>query len=58
MNRAEARVKNFQNSNSQLKPSNDMSLGNSGIFSFLSHTKAYMDECGLARNMGRKKKRK
>jgi hypothetical protein len=58
MNRAEARIKNFQNSNSQLKPSKDMSLGNSGMLSFLSHKKAYMDECDLARNMGRKKKRK
>lgn len=58
MNRAEARIKNFQNSNSQLKPSKDMSLGNGRMLSFLSHTKAYMDECDLARNMGRKKKRK
>lgn len=58
MNRAEARVKSYQNSTSQLNPMKDMSLGNSGGFSFISHTKAMRDESTLARSIGRKKKRK
>lgn len=58
MNRAEARVKSYQNSNSQLNPMKDMSLGNSGGFSFINHMKAMHDEINLARKIGRKKKRK
>lgn len=58
MNRAEARVKSYQNSNSQLNPLKDMSLGNSGGFAFISHIKAMRDERNLARKIGRKKKRK
>lgn len=58
MNRAEARIKGYQSSNSQLNPMKDLSLGNSGGLSFLSHIKAMSDECNLARKIGRKKKRK
>lgn len=58
MNRAEARVKSYQNSHSQLNPTKDMSLGNSGGFSFISHMQAVRDERKLARKIGRKKKRK
>ena len=53
MNRAEARIKNFQNSSTQIKASNDMSVGNS---SFWSELKSNMDESKLARKLGRKKK--
>lgn len=58
MNRAEARVKSYQNSTSQLNPSKDMSVGNSGGFAFISHMKSIRDEKNLARSIGRKKKRK
>lgn len=58
MNRAEARIKGYQNSNSQLNPMKDFSLGNSGGFAFISHMKAMNDESNLARKIGRKKKRK
>lgn len=58
MNRAEARIKSYQNSNSQLNPMKDLSLGNSGISSFIEHSKAMSDEMNLARKFGRKKKRK
>lgn len=58
MNRAEARVKSYQNSTSQLNPSKDMSVGNSDGFSFISHMKSICDEKKLARSIGRKKKRK
>jgi hypothetical protein len=58
MNRAEARVKSYQNSNSQLNPMKDKSLGNSGGFSFINHTKSMRDESILARKIGRKKKSK
>lgn len=58
MNRAEARVKSYQNSTSQLNPAKDMSVGNSDGFSFISHMKSIRDEKNLARRIGRKKKRK
>lgn len=58
MNRAEARIKSYQNSISQLNPMNDNSKGNSGIFASLIHSKALSDERNLARKFGRKKKRK
>lgn len=58
MNRAEARIKGYQNSISQLSPMNDTSKGNSGIFASLNHSKSFSDEMNLARKFGRKKKRK
>lgn len=58
MNRAEARIKNYQNSNSQINPYKDLSVRNSDGFAFISHAKAMSDECNLARKIGRKKKRK
>lgn len=58
MNRAEARIKSYQNSNSQLNSRKDLSLGNSGGFSFINHMKSMSDERILARKIGRKKKRK
>lgn len=58
MNRADARVKSYQNSISQLNPSKDTSKGNSNIFASLNHIKSHLDEKSLARKFGRKKKRK
>lgn len=58
MNRAEARIRSYQNSISQLNPIKDYSKGNSGILASLSHSKAFNDEMNLARKFGRKKKRK
>jgi hypothetical protein len=57
MNRAEARVKSYQNSNSQLNPMKDLSLGNSGISLFIEHAKCMSDETNLARRFGRKKRK-
>lgn len=58
MNRAEARIRNYQNSISQLNPMKDASIGNSGILASLNHVKSFKDEMQLARQFGRKKKRK
>jgi len=58
MNRAEARIRNYQNSISQLNPMKDSSIGNSGILASLNHVKSFKDEMQLARQFGRKKKRK
>ena len=58
MNRAEARIKNYQNSNSQLNPMKDLSLGNSSNSLFIEHMKAMDDGVKLARKISRKRKRK
>lgn len=58
MNRAEARIKNYQNSSFQLCSYKDLSLGNSGTFSFINHAKSMCDESNFARKLGRKKKRR
>lgn len=58
MNRAEARIRGYQNSITQLNPTKDSSKGNSGIFASLNHAKSFRDEMNLARKFGRKKKRK
>ena len=58
MNRAEARIKSYQNSISQLNPLKDSSMGNSNLYSFIGHEKAMSDERNLARKFGRKKKRR
>lgn len=58
MNRAEARIRNYQNSISQLNPMKDASIGNNGILASLNHVKSFKDEMQLARQFGRKKKRK
>ena len=50
-----ARIENFQNSKSQINPSNDMTPGNSSFYSKMS---AMNDEMNMARKLGRKKKRK
>lgn len=57
MNRAEARIRNYKNSVSQLNPMKDSSVGNSGILASLNHSKAFYDEMNLARRFGRKKKK-
>lgn len=58
MNRAEVRIRNYQNSNSQLNPMKDMCVRNSGISLFIEHSKAMNDEMNLAKKFGRKKKRR
>lgn len=57
MNRAEARVRKFQNGSFQIKSMNDLSLGNSSA-GFDSHEKSSSDESQLAKALGRKKKRR
>ena len=58
MNRAEARVRSYQNSITQLNPMKDMCIRNSGISLFAEHSKVMSDEMNLARKIGRKKKKK
>lgn len=58
MNRAEARIRSYQNSISQLNPTKDSSKGNSGTLASLNHSKSFYDEMNLARKFGRKKKRR
>ncbi|MDB2126011.1 hypothetical protein [Clostridium paraputrificum] len=58
MNRAEARIKNYQNSNTQINSFKNNSLSNQGISSFLNNAKSLNDELNFARKLGRKKKRR
>ncbi|MBS6889769.1 MAG: hypothetical protein E7K85_09615 [Clostridium sp.] len=58
MNRAEARIKNYQNSNTQIHSFKNKSLANQGISSFLNNVKSLNDELNFARKLGRKKKRR
>ena len=58
MNRAEARVRSYQNSITQLNPMKDMCIRNSGISLFAEHSKVMSDEMNLARKIGSKKKKK
>ncbi|CUO65953.1 hypothetical protein [Clostridium paraputrificum] len=58
MNRAEGRIKNYQNSNTQINSFKNNSLGNQGISSFLNNVKSLNDELNFARKLGRKKKRR
>lgn len=58
MNRAEAKIRSYQNSITQLNPTKDMCVRNSGIFLFAEHSKAMSDGMSLARKMGRKKRRR
>lgn len=55
MNRAEARIRKFQNSLTRLDPLNDLSRGNDIMFA--NHEKAHFDGVKLARKFGRKNKK-
>lgn len=55
MNRAEARIKNFQYSNSQIKASNDMCAKNDNFWLKLESN---MNAANMARKLGRKKKKR
>lgn len=54
MNRAEARIKSFQNSKSQISAGNDMCSKNNN---FWLKMKSSADESNLALKLGRKKRK-